>query len=295
MEFQESRYEASAGDGDTALLTLPPGTYYLTALSADGSVFGYYGPNPVQVRPGEEMAVNVRGLAGNEPPRIVRSGGESGVEGTVVTETGRLAGAVVAFYLDATKQFRGPAYMEVETDADGSFAATISPGRYFLVVRKRSGERLFGPLEIGDHFGYYAHNPLFLRAGEEVSVRLAAVEVLKRTGWSKPSPLRTRLSGAVRSREGRPLAGFRAFLHSRPEMLGRPEFISEESGTDGAWEIWAEREGTFYLGARKAVGEARTEGEALGYFEGTPDHSVVVRMDGRGMKGLDVIVEGSHE
>ncbi len=290
--FRERRYEAEADGNAEAVMNLPPGVYYLTALSSDGSYFGYYGPNPVAVREGEELSVTIRGLEGNRPPAVLAGGEGSAVEGQVVTGGEALAGATVAFYLDPSTQFRGPAYMEVATDGEGRFAAALSPGRYFAVVRKRSsgGER-YGPLAVGDHFGYYAFNPVPVREGERVAVGIAAVEVLRRAGWSGPSSLRTRIGGVVRTRRGEALPGYRAFLHSRADMLGKPDFVSEDTGEDGRYEIWAEREGTYYLGARREIGKAREKGETVGLFEGTPDHSVVIRLDGSEMKGFDVVVE----
>jgi hypothetical protein len=300
VQFQEDRFGAVADRMGNATLSLVPGTYFFTALSADGGLFGYYGPNPVQVRGGERQAVTIRGLAGNRPPATHSAGdGPGGVEGVVVTADGPLAGAVVALYLDASNHFRGPAYVEVETDGEGRFDTTLSPGRYFLVVRKRSEPGGgFGPLQIGDSFGYYGRNPLFLRDGERVSVQVSALRVQKRSGWSKPSTLRTRLRGVVRNRRGEPLAGYRALLHRQPDMLGKPDAVSEESGPDGRFELWAEREGAFILGARRVIGRARTEGEVIGYYEGTADHTIAVTMDGREMTGLDIIVdegEGDEE
>lgn len=292
VQFQEDRFGAISDRDGSAALRLAPGTYFFTALSADGGLFGYYGPNPVQVREGERQAVTIRGVTGNSPPGLVPAGdGFGGVEGVVVTEEGPLAGAVVALYLDASTHFRGPAYVEVETDGEGRFDATVSPGRYFLVVRKRSGPGgSFGPLKIGDHFGYYGHNPIFLGSREQVSVQVAALGVQKRSGWSKPSSLRTPLRGVVRNRRGELLAGYRALLHVNPDMLGKPDAVAEASGPDGRFELWAEREGTFYLGARRVIGRARTEGEVVGYYEGTADHSIAVRMDGREVTGLEIIV-----
>lgn len=292
VQFQERAYQAQTGAGGIAELLLPAGTYYLTARSVKGRIFGYYGPNPLQVRAGEEQTVAIRGLEGNLPP-IPEAIGDvmGGIEGTVVTEGGPLAGADVTLYLDAASRFRGPPYLEVSTDERGRFDATISPGRYFLVIRKRTGgEGRFGPLEVGDHFGYYAYNPVFVGSGERLTLRVGAVEVLRRSGWAESSALRTRLSGTVRDAGGRPLAGYRVFLHSLPEMLSKPDFVSDPSGEEGRYEVWAEREGVFYLGARKEIGRAREEGEVVGYYEGSPDHSVTVVMDGREMEGLDVVV-----
>jgi hypothetical protein len=73
-------------------------------------------------------------------------------------------------------------------------------------------------------------------------------------------------------------------------MLGKPAFVAEPSGADGAWELWAEREGLFYLGARREIGRARELGEAVGTYAGSAGHSIDVRLDGREMSGLEVIV-----
>lgn len=292
VRFREKAYQAQTGTGGIAELLLPEGSYYLTARSVKGRIFGYYGPNPLQVRGGEEQAVAIRGLEGNVPPLPEAIGDVmGGVEGTVVTEGGPLAGAAVAFYLDASSRFRGPAYLEVESDEKGRFETMISPGRYFIVVRRRrGGEGSFGPLKVGDHFGYYAYNPVFVGSGERLALRVGAVEVLRRSGWTEPSTLRSRVSGTVRDAGGGPLAGYRVFLHALPEMLGKPDFVSDPTGEDGRYEIWAEREGIYYLGAREEIGRARREGEVVGYYEGRPDHSVTVVMDGREMGGLDVVV-----
>ena len=79
-------------------------------------------------------------------------------------------------------------------------------------------------------------------------------------------------------------------MRAQREDAGLRAFVSEETGPDGRFEIWAEREGTFYLGARQSVGTAREKEETLGLFTGSPDHSLVIRFDGREVTGLDVVV-----
>ena len=113
-----------------------------------------------------------------------------------------------------------------------------------------------------------------MRAGERVAVRIPAVRVLKKSGWSAPSALRVRVSGTIRDAAGRPLAGYRAFLHAKAAMLGKPEFVSEPSGPDGAYLIWVDREGVFYLGARAEIGRSREERETIGLYRGAADHGI---------------------
>ena len=77
-------------------------------------------------------------------------------------------------------------------------------------------------------------------------------------------------------------------------MLGKPDFISGETGAGGRWSLWAEREGNFYLGARRAVGRAREEGEALGRYGGSPDGSVTLRMDGKELRDMEIVVDAGR-
>ena len=212
--------------------------------------------------------------------------------GEVVGDGGAVGGAGVAFYLDASTQFRGPGYLEARTDERGAFETRLSPGRYWLIARRRSGPQPFGPLEVGDDFGFYPGNPLEVRAGERVTVRIPTVRVLKKSGWSGPSTLRTRVGGTIRDAAGRPLPGYRAFLHAKATMLGKPEFVSEPSGPDGAYLIWVDREGVYYLGARAEIGRAREEREAIGVYAGAPDHGIAVRLDAGELPALDIVVGG---
>jgi len=289
--FSERRVTVTAGPDGRAALALPPGAWFVEASSPAPALFGWYGSNPLQVRPGELVEVAIPALPAPPPPRVARvAAGAEEVTGDVIGAEGPVAGASVAFYLDAATLFRGPGYIEVATDADGRFGASVSPGSYWLVARRRAGPAAYGPLEIGDDFGFYAGNPLRVGEGERVAVRIGAVRVLKRSGWSGPSELRTRVSGTVRDAAGRPLAGYRAFLHANPAMLGKPEYVSEPSGPDGTFTIWVDREGTFYLGARSEIGRARDRAEVVGVYTGRPDHAVTVRLGAGELSGLDVTV-----
>lgn len=296
VAFIEERIVAVAATDGRAKLDLPPGIWYLSASAEVPAILGWYGSNPIQIRPGETIEVTIPAVpaSAGAGPASVRvtpvPPGEETVTGEVVGVGGAVAGAVVAFYLDASTQFRGPGYLESWTDEKGAFETRLSPGRYWLFVRRRSGPQAFGPLEAGDDFGFYPGNPLEIRAGERVVVRIPTVRVLKKSGWSTPSTLRTRVSGTIRDDAGRPLPGFRAFLHAKATMLGKPEFVSEPSGPDGAYLIWVDREGVYYLGARADIGRAREEGEVIGLYTGSPDHAIEVRLDSGALPPLDIVI-----
>jgi hypothetical protein len=302
IAFLEERVVATAGPDGRAEITLAPGSWYLSASAGESTIFGWYGTNPVQVRAGETIEVTIPAVPAATEESAAPSSmtaaaatpvppGEEGVSGTVIGDGGAVVGAEVAFYLDAATQFRGPGYLEVETDERGAFETRVSPGRYWLIARRRSGPQPFGPLEIGDDFGFFPGNPIVVRTGERVSVRIPAVRVLKKSGWSGPSTLRARVGGTIRDAAGTPLAGYRAFLHAKATMLGKPEFVSEPSGADGAYLIWVDREGTYYLGARAEIGRSREERDAIGLYRGAPDHAVPVRLGAGDLLGRDIVVE----
>ncbi len=291
VSFSERSASAGAGEDGRATLALPAGSWYLSAAAASPALFGWYGVNPVYVRPGETLEITIPALPAPPPALVERvAPGEEELRGELIGEEGPVAGAAVALYLDTATQLRGPGYLEVATDERGRFAASVSPGRYWAVARRRTGAAAYGPLEAGDDFGFYAANPVVVGEGERVSVRIGAVRVLKKSGWSGPSELRTRVTGRIRDAAGRPLAGYRAFLHEQPVMLGKPAFVSESSGPDGRYLIWADREGTFYLGARSAIGRARDLSESVGVYAGSPDHAVTIRLGAGELAGLDIVV-----
>lgn len=290
----EDRRVATAGADGRAGLSLAPGSWYFSAADGAGELFGWYGSNPVAIRAGETLEVTLPAARAPAAPDVTAvPEGEESLAGEVLGESAGIPGATVAFYLDASTQFRGPGYLEAQADERGTFEARVSPGRYWLVARRRSGQQPYGPLEIGDDFGFYPGNPVEVRAGERVAVRVPAVRVLKKSGWSAPSALRVRVSGTIRDAGGRPLPGYRAFLHAQASMLGKPEYVSDPSGPDGAYLIWVDREGVFYLGARAEIGRSRDVRETIGLYQAAADHGVTVRLGGADLAGRDIVVGGS--
>lgn len=293
VDLREERLDVKAGPDGRARLELDPGVWYLSASAEQPSLFGWYGSNPVQVRAGDTLDISIPGVQTPPPPGRARVlAGEESIAGQVAGEDGPIAQAGVALFLDAATLFRGPGYVEALTDDQGLFEARVSPGRYWLVARRRQNQGAVGPLEVGDDFGYYPGNPLAVHTGERVTVGIPAVRVLKKSGWTKSSTARARVAGTIRDAAGRPLLGYRAFLHAKPSMLGKPEFVSEPSGPDGAYVIWADREGVYYLGARAEIGQARAQGDAIGVFTGSPDHAVAVRPNDAELPALDIVVGG---
>ena len=280
-------------------LELPAGSYFLVAAKTDapslaelrdGDLFCYYGGNPVRVEPGRATIVgfNLVRVApdpGPEPP--------FGVSGVVLDENGQpLPGAAVYFYKSPADGFKGVPGFFARAGEDGRFRARIRKGTFFAVARRRGSGDLFGPTEIGDHFGYYVRNPIVLGDGGSRGARIDAVRRLGMLEKFEGFPAAARgiaVRAAVTDAAGNPVAGVRLLAYRTAEMTGHPELVSGRSGPDGAAEIVVPEAGTYYLLAREKLG-GPAEGEWYGRYGGGA--GVPLRIgDGGAASPVRIVVE----
>ena len=271
-------------------MTLLPGMYYLAVFGLDKSHFAYSGLNPLAVEAGGAYEVGFR--ASRIAPPTYLDTGERGpaVSGRVTLEGGPLEGARVYLYLDAEEGFRGPGYAySMPVDGEGKFFVDgVPPGEYYLVGRKRKGDRLVGPVSSGDLYGYYPYNPVEVRSGRTLEVEIPCI-VKKKELF--PSAGATVVRGTLRDGEGRPSGGAYAFAYT-DEVVGheKPLSVSPVTGPDGRYVLRLPEGGTFYLGAREEYGINPQPGERYGLYPGTPDHSVFLET-GKNLEGVDIILE----
>jgi len=270
-------------------IELPPGLYFLVAAKtsvaslsalAEGDLFCYYGGNPVRVEPGRSVNVgfNLVRVSGDPAPILPH-----GVSGFVRDEKGDpLSGGTVYFYRSPAEGFRGIPGFFARIGPDGSFRARLRKGSFFVIARRRESGELFGPTEIGDHFGYYARNPVVLREGEAVGIGIEAVPrlgMLEKFEGFRPEERGITLHVRVTDTEGRPVPGLRVLAYRKEEMTGFPAYISGKSGEDGFADLTVLDEGSYYLLARENLG-GPAESEWYGKYGGSPDHSVRVERGG---------------
>ncbi|MGE5188762.1 MAG: hypothetical protein ACM3NF_01760, partial [Gemmatimonadota bacterium] len=98
------------------------------------------------------------------------------------------------------------------------------------------------------------------------------------------------VEGRILGRDGKARRGVYAALYDNPELLNRPVFLSDVTGSDGRYRLPVPVPGTYYLGARDGYGGSPAPGDLYGRYEGSPDHSVTVR-DGDRLTGVDIVVE----
>lgn len=159
----------AAGDDGSYMLNLPPGKYWVVSrkrVSGDprgylvkGDYEGKYHANPVEVRPGQYVPVNLsieklEGaflLAPYNPEK-----GSIGITGTVYAESGKPAsGAYVMLYKD--KEMIGlPNLLSRATGEDGAYEIYLAePGTYYVAARLKYG----GLPRKGEPYGTYDADP----------------------------------------------------------------------------------------------------------------------------------------
>ncbi len=271
-----ARSAATNAEGIYAL-ELPPGSYFLVAVRTDapslaevraGDLFCYYGGNPVRVEPGRTANVGFNMVRVAPDPDADPAFGVSGV---VLDENGRpLPGGTVYFYKTPADGFKGVPGFFARVGDDGRFRARIRKGAFFAIARRRATGDLFGPTEIGDHFGYYVRNPIVLGDGGSRGVRIDAVRRLGTLEKFEGIPAEARgvaVRAIVTDGAGRPVPGVRVLAYRTGDMTGHPAFVSGKSGADGAVELVVSDAGTYHLLAREKLG-GPAEGEWYGRLGG---------------------------
>jgi hypothetical protein len=285
---------ATIGSDGSFAMDVGKGVYYLTGRSRDPEtgedLWSFWGGNPLNVFGDIPVTLVLPFTAFSPPPEMIE---DAGIRGAAIFDGAPIEGVQVSVYLDPVEGFHGPPYsVSRPSDAQGLYNVPVGPGTYYLVARKRlSGDSYLGPLKKGDLIGYYPHNPVTVRGGGGISADIALVEVNRPRGQGSLSPGESIvMTGTITDERGLPVRGVRACLYREPEMLGRPDFVSSPTDSDGIFRLEVSREGVFYLAARSRIGGPPETGELMGYYRGSEDHSVNVQWGDR-LTALDITVK----
>lgn len=298
---------ALTGDDGKYSMDLPVGSFYLVAkkrkeMSTDrtveaGDFFSFQGSNPITVAAGKYTHVGFSMLPYDQGVNYQPyDTNDSGAIAGVVTLDGKpLDGVFVTLYVDTAEDLRGSTYAtSPPTGKSGVFRFDYLPEvEYFVVARKRAIGGAAGPLTDGDYFGFYPANPVHVKAGKvaqlELAVNTKAGEIGKEDSLFRNTG--TAVTGIIHDLKGKPVAGVYVFAYLEKVMAHkRPEFISSIVDKDGRYVLYLPEGGTYYLGARSKYGDTPALGEWYGRWEGTGDHSVVLKT-GETLKGIDMTVE----
>ncbi len=292
-------FDSTGNDGGFSI-KLPQGNYIIVARSKDldDDFFGYYGGNPVTVINNTYTALRL-GII-KKPSWMIISSNEdttlTGIYGMVLHNNSPLAEAKITAYLNSDTFFRGLGFAETFTDSTGNYNLSLPIGTYFIVAHKRNSPDEIGPLNPGDYFGYYINNPLELKKG---FIPAFIETVIK--GKGNPSESVITASGTFAKKEnyikgkiidinGNPISNVFAGLYSDSNMIEKPIFMSDKTDNTGEFKIFVSTPGIYFLGARDKFGAPPKEGEYMGWYVSTPDHSINISSDEK-IENIKIIVD----
>ncbi|HDL53764.1 MAG TPA: carboxypeptidase regulatory-like domain-containing protein [Proteobacteria bacterium] len=267
--------EPTATDG-TYRLPLDPGRYTFVARGyksggdgrpSSGDFYCYYSGSPVVV-PKEGWAPVGFNLV-KYTPEVRKKADRASIQGTITFRGEPLEKLYLYLYKDSSGGFRGPGIATLPVGSGGRFRASVTPGEYFIIARKRARGGMYGPVEIGDYFNYYPGNPVEVGEGESVGLSIETVtriSQLEEGGSAIPT-----VEGRILDGDGSPVENVRVFAYPPGKVRGRPMFFSDPSGPDGRFVLPVPEAGAYSLAARQRFGGPAASGEYHGlYEEGAP-------------------------
>ncbi|WP_025322870.1 carboxypeptidase-like regulatory domain-containing protein [Deferrisoma camini] len=284
-------------DGRFEVPHLPPGPYRVEARGP-GPLAAIPGQNPVYLPPGQPVWIGLQAVPAESPTFAPLADAEPGfgsIVGRVLHRGRPVEGAVVSLYADESRGLRGPGIQDsFPTGPDGGYVIEgVLAGRYWVVARKRLHEGGMGPVRKGDLYGIAPANPVPIRDGQETRLDIHLVQKEQDTAPDAGSMelTGTGVRGRVVDPQGRPVAGVYVFAYrNRTIGHGMPDFRTLPTGPDGRFELPLGEGGLFYLGGRENSGGSPRPGEWFGFYEGSPDHGLVVPR-GRVLEGVEIVVK----
>ena len=185
----------------------------------------------------------------------------------------------------------------VQIDSAGAFSTDLPPGKYYLVMRKRSNPNSAGPPEEGD-LQFYARlkngNPKIftIKAGKTTNIGTITVAAPFRKEKNVAKDGMSGIEGTITDEQGKPVAGARVFVYESEGMLGMPRYASDKTGENGKYSLGLSSHGTYFLKARTHYGGGKpADGELMGSLEKSGGSSALVVEKGKISRGVDITVK----
>jgi len=191
------------------------------------------------------------------------------VTGKIESENKALVFGYIGFFLtsgrmpDPTRFWKTPDYIAILKE-NGEYDAQVPEGNYYVIAIRKSKKGL-GPPEIGDHFFYFVDSkgPMVIEIKRGMRVDMGTKRTVPVTLVSEQEGI-TAVKGIIRDEEGKPLYGVRVGAYSNFTMLGKPDYITKMSDSDGRYELRLPEGGSYYVVARSRPGGPPVSGDHYG-------------------------------
>ncbi len=306
-------------------LELAPGKYYLTAKGQgqDQSLFAYHGLNPVMITDSYQWIPFF--VLAARPAQC--EAGFQGIGGRILYKDTPINHGSVSVYTLEDEPFRGMGVLTNSITEDGRFWFDLAPGSYMVIARQRQDDTAIGPLKKGDLFCYSAANPIEVSPAnacqvdllcyprddldrylskdaqdprgkkqatrQDSSLQKASMQEAGKKGGGGPLSI---IAGRVTDLDGGGMPGLVVSAYPADElplfqMYGlrfKSDFLAKTD--DKGFFRLEMKPGSYYIVAREKVGDAPSEHEYYGLYEGSANHSLTVA-SGETKNGIQILVE----
>lgn len=181
------------------------------------------------------------------------------------------------------------------SDNDGDYKLDLPPGRYYVVARKRQSGANFGPLKPGDLYDHtLGRKAIVVKKGKYLRCDFKLrrlTEPLFFQGLSVSERVTNQgITGRLLDENGVHIPGTFAMAYKDDDMYRLPDFASTVSDDDGNYTIYLPKGGRYWIAARTYSMRVPDQGEPFGRYEGSDDHSVVVK-DDEFLKDIDITLK----
>ncbi len=186
----------------------------------------------------------------------------TGIYGYVVDEKGvPERDAFVYVYRNASTGLMGPADFMEKTDDKGFFYFDIPEGKYYIVVRKRLSGSDAGPIKQGDRVSIYHKNPVVIKPGEVVSLKItlpAKTQVFYKKNPYGDKEITIKLLNIPQQKK------LYALIYSDDMKKKSPEYIKEVNESE--FKISLPSGKSYIIIIRETLKEKIEQGEMFGTF-----------------------------
>jgi len=150
-------------------------------------------------------------------------------------------------------------------------------GNYYLVARQRKGRTDSGPPRAGDAWAVYPLNPAKVFPGQtsQADFQIQAVSRPMSLGKGGAFDSKTRLTGKVVDRQGKPVAGAIVMAYQDEDLKRMPDYASPATDATGAFVLPVAGPGIYCLAARTKTRGQPQPGEPYGVYRGRDDKPCV--------------------
>ncbi len=178
---------------------------------------------------------------------------------------------------------------------DGTYKLDLPPGHYYVVARKRQTGSNFGPLRPGDLYDHtLGRKAVVIRKGKYLSCDFKLrrlTEPLFFQGLTQADRVTNQgIRGRLLDAEGNHVPGTFAMAYKDEDMYRLPDFASTVTDDEGHYTLYLPEGGQYWLAARTYAMRVPEQGEPFARYEGSDDHSVVVK-EGEFLLNVDMVLK----